>query len=150
MVRRSPLGLGTGADDYPLRAFSTVLFEAIVIYLSGLFRYWASGPRARSASLSLLSGRESRLRAFVAEFLSVLGESAVSVLGGADDTALEGGRNAAVRGLARTAYEQLRRTATLVYNDAQRRPMPGAGLFAPPQPRRDAATRGASARGVRW
>lgn len=88
---------------------------------SGLFRYWTSGPRARSASLSLLSGRESRLRAFVAEYLSVLGESTVSVLGGADDTALEGGRARAARGLARTAYEQLRRTVTLVYEDLRER-----------------------------
>jgi 2-polyprenyl-6-methoxyphenol hydroxylase-like FAD-dependent oxidoreductase len=108
---------------------------------SGLFRYWTSGPRARAASLSLLSGRESRLGAFVTEYLSVLGESALSVLGGADDTALEGGRSAAAAGLARTAYEQLRRTMTLVYQDARQRPLGAAGLFTPPSPRR-AATRG--------
>lgn len=89
---------------------------------SGLFRYWTSGPRARGASMSLLSGRESRLRAFVAEYFSVVGESALAVLGGADDVVLHNGRRAAAEGLARTAVEQLRRTAALVYNDVRRRP----------------------------
>lgn len=108
---------------------------------SGLFRYWTSGARARSASLSLLSGRESRLRAFVAEYLWVLGESTVSVLGGADDTALEGGRGAAARGLLRTAYEQLRRTATLVYQDVRQRPLRTGGLVdTPPRSARRAST----------
>jgi 2-polyprenyl-6-methoxyphenol hydroxylase-like FAD-dependent oxidoreductase len=88
---------------------------------NGLFRYWTSGPRARAASMSLLSGRESRLRAFIAEYFSVVGESAVSVLGGADAVGADGGRRGAAGGLARTAYEQLRRTAALVYNDVQRR-----------------------------
>ncbi|MFT3772214.1 MAG: FAD-dependent monooxygenase [Minicystis sp.] len=87
----------------------------------GLFRYWTSGARARAASLSLLSGHESRLRAFIAEYFSVVGQTAVSVIGGADDTVIEGGRTSAARGLARTAYDQLRRTAALVYKDVKRR-----------------------------
>jgi 2-polyprenyl-6-methoxyphenol hydroxylase-like FAD-dependent oxidoreductase len=89
---------------------------------NGLFRYWTSGARARAASMSLLSGHESRLRAFIAEYLSVIGESAVSVLGGAD--AFEGlqQRRLSAHGLLRTAYRQLTRTAQLVYNDVQRRP----------------------------
>lgn len=92
---------------------------------NGLFRYWTSGPRARAASMALLSGRESRLRAFIGEYFSVIGESAVSVLGGADDLATVGLRGPVARGLARTAYDQLVRTAELVYHDARRRsPLP--------------------------
>ncbi|APR77692.1 Monooxygenase, FAD-binding protein [Minicystis rosea] len=87
----------------------------------GLFRYWTSGSRARAASLSLLSGHESRLRAFIGEYFSVVGQTAVSVIGGADDTVIEGGRGPAARGLARTAYDQLRRTAALVYKDVRKR-----------------------------
>ena len=92
---------------------------------SGLSRYWTSGPRARAASLALLSGHESRLRAFVAEYVWVVGESAVSVLGGAVDT-LPGGRRAALGGLARTAYDQLQRTIALVYAELLRRAVPEA------------------------
>jgi 2-polyprenyl-6-methoxyphenol hydroxylase-like FAD-dependent oxidoreductase len=95
---------------------------------TGLFRYWTSGPRARAASMSLLSGHESRLRAFVAEYVSVVGQSAAGVLRG-DDFALQDGFTTA-RGLARTAYSQLRRTAALVYNDVRRRPPVPASLAA--------------------
>jgi 2-polyprenyl-6-methoxyphenol hydroxylase-like FAD-dependent oxidoreductase len=98
---------------------------------SGLSRYWTSGARARAASLALLSGHESRLRAFVAEYLWVVGESAVSVLGGAVDGALPGGRRAALTGLARTAYDQLQRTVALVYTELLRRAAPEhVGLVA--------------------
>ncbi len=87
----------------------------------GLSRYWTSGPRGRAASLALLSGHESGLRAFVAEYLSVLGESAASVLGGTPPPSAAGGRRAALTGLARTAYDQLGRTASLVYAEMIRR-----------------------------
>jgi 2-polyprenyl-6-methoxyphenol hydroxylase-like FAD-dependent oxidoreductase len=93
---------------------------------SGLSRYWTSGARARAASLALLSGQESRMRAFVAEYLWVVGESAVSVLGGALDTAIPGGRRAALTGLARTAVDQLQRTVSLVYAELLRRATPKA------------------------
>ena len=93
---------------------------------SGLSRYWASGPRARAASLALLSGHESRLRAFIAEYLWVVGESAASVLDGVAAEGLPGGRRAAFTGLARTAYDQLQRTAALVYSEAVRR---GTGAY---------------------
>jgi 2-polyprenyl-6-methoxyphenol hydroxylase-like FAD-dependent oxidoreductase len=91
---------------------------------SGLSRYWTSGARARAASLALLSGQESRLRAFVAEYLSVVSESAASVLGGAVDNTVPGGRRAALTGLARTAYDQLHRSASLVYGELKRRAAP--------------------------
>jgi 2-polyprenyl-6-methoxyphenol hydroxylase-like FAD-dependent oxidoreductase len=91
---------------------------------SGLSRYWTSSPRARAASLALLSGHESRLRAFIAEYLWVVGESAVSVLGGAASIGLPGGRRAAMSGLARTAYDQLQRTVALVYAEILQRGAP--------------------------
>src|SRR5262249_638252 len=65
---------------------------------SGMSRYWTSGPRARAASMALLCGHESRLRAFVAEYVWVVGASAVSVLGGAVDNSVAGGRRAALGG----------------------------------------------------
>jgi 2-polyprenyl-6-methoxyphenol hydroxylase-like FAD-dependent oxidoreductase len=91
---------------------------------SGLSRYWTSGARARAASMALLSGHESRLRAFVSEYVWVVGESAVSVLGGAVDNSVAGGRRAALGGLARTAYDQLQRTIALVYAELLRRASP--------------------------
>jgi squalene monooxygenase len=96
----------------------------------GLFRYWTSGPRARAASLSLLSGRESRLRAFVAEYLWVVGASAAGVLGGATEAPEAGGRRALVAGLGRTAIEQLRRTTAHVYREVlgRRVAQPAAAL----------------------
>jgi squalene monooxygenase len=108
---------------------------------SGLSRYWSSGPRARAASLALLSGHESRLRAFLAEYLWVVGESAASALGGTASTSLPGGRRAALTGLAHTAYDQLQRTVALVYAEAVRRSGPEARITADlssPPPRRAA------------
>jgi squalene monooxygenase len=90
----------------------------------GLTRYWTSGPRARAASLALLSGHESRLRAFVAEYLWVVGASAAGVVGGAAT-----GCRAMLDGLGHTAYDQLARTVTLVYRDTVRRaPQPIAAI----------------------
>jgi squalene monooxygenase len=109
---------------------------------SGLSRYWTSGARARSASLALLSGQESRLRAFVAEYLWVVGESAVSVLGGAIDASV-GGRRAAFTGLARTAYDQLQRTGALLYTEILRRATPEPRGLAG-RPKKQPSKRGAS------
>jgi squalene monooxygenase len=84
----------------------------------GIFRYWESGPRARAASVALLSGHESRLRAFVAEYVSVLGYSTRSVLAGeASDPSLR----ATAAGLWHKAEVQLERTARLVYEGVRRR-----------------------------
>jgi hypothetical protein len=103
---------------------------------NGLSRYWSSGARARAASLALLSGHESRLRAFVAEYVWVVGESAVGVIGGTAATGFPGGRRAAFSGLARTAYDQLHRTVTLVYAEILRRSVPEPrGLGGRPAPR---------------
>jgi 2-polyprenyl-6-methoxyphenol hydroxylase-like FAD-dependent oxidoreductase len=108
----------------------------------GLSRYWSGSARARAASLALLSGHESRLRAFVAEYVWVVGESAVNVLGGAlhgsDSTVA--GRRASITGLARTAYDQLQRTLNLVYTELRRRATPEHSGLAP-RPVRGAARR---------
>jgi hypothetical protein len=82
------------------------------------------------------------MRAFVAEYLWVVGESAVSVLGGVLD-AVPGGRRAALTGLARTAYDQLQRTITLVYAELLRRAAPEEHGLAPRPPERS-GKRGAS------
>jgi hypothetical protein len=79
------------------------------------------------------------MRAFVAEYLWVVGESAVSVLGGAVDAA-PGGRRAALTGLARTAYDQLQRTVALVYTELLRRAAPDPGLASRPKARPAAGT----------
>jgi hypothetical protein len=90
--------------------------------------------------MALLSGHESRLRAFVAEYVSVVGESAVGVLGSAAAT-VPGGRRAALGGLARSAYDQLQRTVVLVYAELLRRAVPETrGLPGRPPPRSAAAS----------
>lgn len=91
---------------------------------SGLFRYWGGSPRARATSLALLSGHESHMLSFVAEYLNVVGQSAASVLEDDLDTPGIRGRTAALRGLLRTAYIELERTATMVYKDVQGRRTP--------------------------
>lgn len=78
----------------------------------GLQRYWSSGARARGASMALLSGRESRLGAFVGEYVSVVAQSARAV-------AFRG--TPSLAGLGRTAKTQLVRTTELVVNDVRRR-----------------------------
>ena len=88
----------------------------------GLSRYWRSGMRARSASLSLLSGRESRSTFFLGEYLAVVGASARDVLGGRDAAGLACDRRTAATGLARTTLDQLKQTAKTLYLDHSRRP----------------------------
>jgi len=109
----------------------------------GLLRYWNSGPRARSASMSLLSGRESRISAFVAEYLAVVSASARGALEVATAKQQRGARRAAASHLAVTSFDQLTRTAKLVYLDLRRRPTLRAGLFTSPRPRPAASAAGA-------
>ena len=107
----------------------------------GLLRYWRSGTRARGASLSLLSGRESRLSSLLAEYASVVGASALNVLTGKDPVHLNHGRRVATAGLARTAVAQLARAARLIYLDRRRRPAARPWLrLRPTSPPRRMAT----------
>jgi 2-polyprenyl-6-methoxyphenol hydroxylase-like FAD-dependent oxidoreductase len=47
---------------------------------AGVFRYWASGDRARRASMNILSGEDVRVSAFVKEYTTVFGRSTRPVL----------------------------------------------------------------------
>ncbi|MFT3839802.1 MAG: NAD(P)/FAD-dependent oxidoreductase [Myxococcaceae bacterium] len=46
---------------------------------SGVFRYWASGDRAKSKSMAILSGDEASPLAFAAEYARVMGRSTIQV-----------------------------------------------------------------------
>lgn len=46
----------------------------------GIFQYWASGERARTTSMELLSGEEVRISKFIAEYARVFGYSAKEVV----------------------------------------------------------------------
>jgi hypothetical protein len=47
---------------------------------AGVFDYWGSSPRARAASMDILSGEEVRVSRFVAEYTRVFGRSAFEVV----------------------------------------------------------------------
>jgi len=88
----------------------------------GLSRYWRSGRRARRASLSLLSGRDSRMSSFLAEYLAVVGASAWTLLSRSE--LQPRGRRTAARSLAQTTGDQLACAAKLLYQNRSRRPSP--------------------------
>lgn len=93
--------------------------------------------------MSLLSGRESRISAFVAEYLAVVSASARGALEVATAKQQRGARRAAASHLAVTSFDQLTRTAKLVYLDLRRRPTLRAVLFTSPRPRPAASAAGA-------
>ncbi len=82
----------------------------------GLFRYWQDDRRARAASLALLSGADSRLTSFLAEYWRVAGHGIERSLRGAvpghDGQAV--GRWSGVRGLVGRSMEKLGRVASHV------------------------------------
>ena len=86
----------------------------------GLSRYWRSGKRARSASLSLLSGRESRVSFLLGEYLAVMLSSARDVLGTSHAVSVNGERRTAATELVRASLQQLTHAATTVYADMRR------------------------------
>jgi 2-polyprenyl-6-methoxyphenol hydroxylase-like FAD-dependent oxidoreductase len=72
----------------------------------GIFRYWnapISGDGARARSMALLSGHESRLPAFLREYLTVVGMSTSSALRGIGSDR----RLASLYGLGRKSLEKL-------------------------------------------
>jgi 2-polyprenyl-6-methoxyphenol hydroxylase-like FAD-dependent oxidoreductase len=73
----------------------------------GIFRYWESSGRARAASMALLSGHESRLSAFLAEYWRVVARSTGAVVGGQVNDPSIPGRARSMRGLASKAWEKL-------------------------------------------
>ncbi len=75
----------------------------------GLFRYWTSGPRARGASIALLSCAESRPRAFVEEYLRVVAAATGGVLRGEVNAPSLAGRAGAMLAMGRRAIREIAR-----------------------------------------
>jgi squalene monooxygenase len=72
---------------------------------AGVFRYWASGDRARRASMNILSGEDVRVSAFVKEYSTVFGRSARPVLSRLVREPRQGTR--ALRSLVKTTWGRL-------------------------------------------
>jgi len=79
----------------------------------GIFSYWEGGRRARAASLALLSGADSRLASFLAEYWRVaghgIGRSLRGAVPGSDGRPL--GRWRGVRGIVGMSLDKLGRVA---------------------------------------
>jgi flavin-dependent dehydrogenase len=69
----------------------------------GIFRYWNASEGARARSMALLSGHESRLPAFLREYLTVVGMSTSSALRGVGADR----RLASLVGLGKKSFEKL-------------------------------------------
>jgi squalene monooxygenase len=74
----------------------------------GIFRYWNGSVGARARSMALLSGHESRLPAFLREYLTVVGKSTSTVLRGEVNEPSLPGRVRSLYGLGRKSWEKLR------------------------------------------
>ena len=85
---------------------------------NGIIRYWKGSARARMASMALLSGQESRLSAFLAEYARVVGRSAYGVLNGDGEEPSMSARAASLSGLLRLSYSKFERSLVTVYQDA--------------------------------
>jgi squalene monooxygenase len=85
---------------------------------NGVIRYWQGSARARMASMALLSGQESRLTAFLAEYARVVGRSAYGVLHGDGEEPSISARAASLSGLLRLSYSKFERSLVTVYLDA--------------------------------
>ncbi|MEP7124868.1 MAG: FAD-dependent monooxygenase [Byssovorax sp.] len=85
---------------------------------NGIIRYWQGSARARMASMALLSGQESRLTMFLAEYARVVGRSAYGVLHGDGDEPSMSARAASLSGLLRLSYSKFERSLVTVYQDA--------------------------------
>src|SRR5262249_11587130 len=84
----------------------------------GIIRHWQGSARARTATMALLSGEESRPSAFLAEYLRVVGRAAYDVLGGESEEPTWSGRAASLSELLRTSYAKLGESVATVYEDA--------------------------------
>jgi 2-polyprenyl-6-methoxyphenol hydroxylase-like FAD-dependent oxidoreductase len=73
----------------------------------GIFKYWNASSESRARSMALLSGHESRLPAFLREYLTVVGMSTRSVLRGHVNEPTIGGRVRSLVGLGRKSVEKL-------------------------------------------
>jgi 2-polyprenyl-6-methoxyphenol hydroxylase-like FAD-dependent oxidoreductase len=73
----------------------------------GIFRYWNSAEAFRARSMALLSGHESRLPAFLREYLTVVGMSTSTVLRGEVNEPSLRGRVRSLYGLGLKSVEKL-------------------------------------------
>jgi squalene monooxygenase len=73
----------------------------------GIFSYWNGGARSRARSMALLSGHESRLPAFLREYLTVVTRSTSSVLRGQVNEPSLSGRFRSLVGLGKKSFEKL-------------------------------------------
>jgi len=85
---------------------------------NGILRYWQGSARARTASMALLSGQESRLSAFLAEYARVVGRSAYGVFQEGGEESSMAVRAASLSGLLRLSYAKFERSLVTVYKDA--------------------------------
>jgi 2-polyprenyl-6-methoxyphenol hydroxylase-like FAD-dependent oxidoreductase len=69
----------------------------------GIFRYWAGSQGARSRSMALLSGADSRLTSFLREYLTVVATSGLAAVRGQPAA---GERAQALMGLTRKSWEK--------------------------------------------
>jgi hypothetical protein len=72
----------------------------------GIFQYWNTSTRSRARSMALLSGHESRLPAFLREYLTVVGLSTSSVLRGRVNEPSLPGRMRSLVGLGKKSWEK--------------------------------------------
>ena len=77
---------------------------------SGVFRYWSSSERARSASMDILSGEEVRPSRFIAEYSMVAGASAVDVFRGLTRKPELTRRGQVLRSLVKTGFGRIEQT----------------------------------------
>lgn len=85
---------------------------------NGILRYWQGSARARTASMALLSGQESRLSAFLTEYARVVGRSAYGVFQGEGQESSLAVRAASLSGLLSLSYAKFERSLVTVYKDA--------------------------------
>ncbi len=74
---------------------------------AGIFKYWNDGVGARARSMALLSGHESRLPAFLREYITVAGKSTSSVLLGQVNEPSLPGRVRSFVGLGKKVRDKL-------------------------------------------
>jgi 2-polyprenyl-6-methoxyphenol hydroxylase-like FAD-dependent oxidoreductase len=72
----------------------------------GIFQYWNASSRSRAHSMALLSGHESRLTAFLREYLTVVGMSTSTVLRGLVNEPTVSGRVRSLVGLGKKSWEK--------------------------------------------
>ncbi|MDB4968922.1 MAG: Monooxygenase, FAD-binding protein [Myxococcales bacterium] len=72
----------------------------------GIFQYWNASSKSRARSMALLSGHESRLPAFLREYLTVVGKSTTSVLRGLVNEPTVSGRVRSLYGLGKKSWEK--------------------------------------------